>query len=29
MRGIGDDTSVLELFDSVACYAPLEPAALR
>jgi hypothetical protein len=28
MRGIGDDTSVLGLYDSVACFAPLEPAAL-
>ena len=28
MRGISDDRSVLELFDSVTRYAPLEPSAL-
>jgi hypothetical protein len=28
MRGIDDDVSVLELFDSIARHAPLEPAAL-
>jgi alkylation response protein AidB-like acyl-CoA dehydrogenase len=27
-RGIGDDSTVLRLYDSVACFAPLDPAAL-